>query len=75
MEWISVEERLPETGEEVIVFIAGFEEDGSLASYSVREGVLFGTHPNGWWQGLFLITEFLVTHWMPLPGPPEEYNG
>lgn len=64
MEWISVEERLPEKGRVVLVYISDrksimlthFFDDFSL----VRVGMESGFSGHG------------VTHWMPLPEPPKE---
>ena len=54
-EWVSVEERLPEDGDEVIVV-----SDGKTCA-SWHEAGDFGWAVGG-----------KVTHWMPLPTPPEE---
>ena len=62
--WISVEERLPERYKHVLVatrFTDGGEPDLEIAYFSIggwkkEEGRLYGK----------------VTHWMPLPEPPEE---
>lgn len=59
MEWISVEDRLPEYGKRVIVYRAESE--------IVVEGqdiVAFGSVGNGGFPAG-------VTHWMPLPEPPK----
>jgi hypothetical protein len=62
-EWISVKERLPEVGNGMF-----------LVSY-----LFAGKHPcmmvcawyGGAFRGLDLIAMSTVTHWMPLPEPPE----
>jgi hypothetical protein len=61
-EWISVNERLPEEYEEVILFADGkamggmsLHPDGNF--YEVFEGYW---HPRA------------VTHWQPLPEPPKD---
>jgi hypothetical protein len=63
-DWISVRDRLPEDGEEVLIFIRDFD--------SVSIGELF--------NGIFLdhvklleIDDF-VTHWQLLPEPPRNNN-
>lgn len=59
--WISVEERLPESG-------------GSVLIYSPCGGVAEGTyseHYKRWVQYRWSVFEPEVTHWMPLPEPPE----
>lgn len=57
--WISVKERLPETEGKYIVCTA----KGSVycAKFSTRHGPCFHTD---------MYTH--ITHWMPLPEPPEE---
>ena len=58
-EWISVKDRLPETGNWCLCF----------ADRQVEILFLDGTNPVFWLQlGDF---EHEVTHWMPLPEPPE----
>ena len=58
--WISVEERLPEQGERVLVSNGGFICESYLSQ-------------SGKWQrggvDMFFMTP---THWMPLPAPPKE---
>ena len=58
--WIPVGERLPEAGDGVLVY---YDED---AAYGFERGVLSKL-------GSF-FTEH-VTHWMPLPQPPQEAEG
>lgn len=62
MEWISVKERLPQSGQCVIL-------------YSVKSGVAEGAwleskgHYEQWrWNAIMTN----VTHWMPLPEPPKQ---
>lgn len=61
-EWIKCSERMPDEGERVL--IAWHFADGDFVSIGVRVGEStftdgdFGTYPN-------------VTHWRPLPDPPE----
>ena len=64
--WIPVSERLPEDGETVFVIIHdGFErfENGNEVARLTYLG-------NGnWWS--WESERYVVTHWMPLPNPPE----
>ena len=64
--WIPVSERLPEDGETVFVIIHdGFErfENGNEVARLTYLG-------NGnWWS--WGRERYVVTHWMPLPNPPE----
>lgn len=63
-EWVSVEDRLPEKGENVLVYaIAKHIGVTKISIDKLEEGerrpVWLYTH--GWFE---------VTHWMPLPAPP-----
>lgn len=55
--WIPVEERLPEKWMHVLAYTS----DG------YRETMVYDGH--WWWQRDVVVN---VTHWMPLPEPPEE---
>lgn len=61
-EWISVDERLPETNEEVLVY----SSVGKIytACYIRVDGIEF------WFENIDGFRE--ITHWMPLPPPPKE---
>lgn len=70
-EWISVKDRLPEDMGEVLVIVSGKPHenitlDGAyeIAEYDPVEGWILEMWPE-WRSGV-------VTHWMPLPEPPEE---
>lgn len=61
-EWISVKDRMPEkTGKYLICAI----ENGRFARVSTAYGSSHGFHLNG------RMSYWKVTHWMPLPQPPE----
>lgn len=62
-EWIDVRDKLPETFVPVIVCRKG--KDGSPIVESGYSDV------NGWWR-IYGTRTKRVTHWMPLPEPPEE---
>lgn len=78
-EWIPVTERLPEKDIEVLVFaegiIEGFFGDTVIAIskrydfkiFTDSEGVEVWQSP---WQ--YFLTDYEITHWMPLPEPPKE---
>ena len=62
MDWINIKDKLPEEGQKVIYY---FKETGiSIGYYSCKGGCdCFYSH-DGW-----LCDD--VTHWMPLPKPPD----
>lgn len=62
--WISVEDRLPETESRCLVVRYDY-----VTKTSFMDVLWFdkGT----WWNRIF-DGEYAVTHWMPLPEPPEE---
>jgi hypothetical protein len=66
MEWISVEDRLPADGE-VIMCWAG---EGKNQRKNLLQLVTYVQ--NKWIYGSYSNFIGGVTHWMPLPEPPEE---
>lgn len=71
-EWISVTERLPESGASVL----GYSEIvGDIRCYDICKGRCDSTLQ--WWSetGWATVDDLLVTHWMPLPEPPEMKGG
>ena len=69
--WISVEERLPEDEKSVLAYF-GFNNDGDgdLGIMFIGTLCYFCFDPNPHWQ--HASHNLVVTHWMPLPEPPEE---
>lgn len=66
MKWISVDDRLPERDTDVLVF-------GEHMNTQV--GFLFSSNEL-WFLTLMDMDEIVdVTHWMPLPEPPETGSG
>lgn len=68
-QWISVEDRLPE---------AWKDEDGVLVNYMIYTpefGEDIGNYHAKAKRWLCMAIPCTVTHWMPLPGAPEEHNG
>ena len=70
-QWISTERTLPQNDENVLSVVYGKPKDNihlvgayQLAEYSEKEGWIIEEYPE--WKGA------IVTHWMPLPEPPEE---
>jgi hypothetical protein len=67
-EWISVEDRLPEHKERVLGYWAALE-DGAY------EGIEISWRANSnIWTSYFVPGFSEITHWMPLPEPPEKTN-
>ncbi|EOB5797219.1 DUF551 domain-containing protein [Salmonella enterica] len=65
--WISCSERMPEDEQEVIVQNKfGYR----YVSYFDEHSGLFFNMPAG--NQMNCIEHILVTHWMPLPAPPQE---
>ena len=58
-QWISVKERLPEEGQDVLVFDEGIFSVKSLSSYTHK----WHPYENGF--------DCEPSHWQPLPKPPE----
>lgn len=70
--WISVEERMPEDGVNVLVYAIGCNEP-SVIAMSNHIHSMYGYNIEGWrapWQ--YFFHEYKITHWMPLPEPPKE---
>lgn len=79
MDWISVEDRLPEHNVDVLIFAEGkedgFKGDTVQAISSIRNQKFFNDAPDCWlwvqpWQ--FFRQNYRITHWMPLPEPPKK---
>lgn len=71
MEWISVKDKLPPNGDElVLVVVHGYRGDivsmnaVEIGSYTSKDGWILKTFPE--------LENMQVTHWMPLPEPPKE---
>ena len=72
MEWISVEERLPEKYETILLFRPekGAEKDQIWCGWRIRHiggQPAYRTDTEDRLDG--------ITHWMPLPEPPKETEG
>lgn len=75
-EWISVEERLPDNCRAVLVALEGLTIGGAPA-------MVIGSYSGGFWMiadadGTHYLTKYMrcvVTHWMPLPKPPQMKGG
>lgn len=75
--WIPVTERLPEVGEDVLIYAVGKSDDFSSV-IAITDRIIFRLFPSSegvetWsspWQ--YFMTDYEITHWMPLPAPPKE---
>ena len=67
--WIPVEERLPNLDELVLVIAFGKPQENITLDNAVELAELYS---DGWCLGMWPEwTKAAVTHWMPLPEPPE----
>ena len=66
-EWISVKDRLPESGERVLAYAIQNDDFPYLDCHYFE-----ADHYNGRWSENVDICTICVTHWMPLPLPPKE---
>lgn len=60
-EWVSVEDRLPENNDNVLIYANKTGEKIEIAFYNDDDKE---------WQGLNSFWLPYVTHWQPLPSPP-----
>ena len=81
VDWISVEDKLPEYGEQVLLIAYGWSDTtvyvGQLKHMDAETSWLTGiTSKESEWciQGWSYLREPVVTHWMPLPQLPKEYD-
>lgn len=65
MEWISVEDRLPQNFEHVLAYAIENEDFPFLDARFFE-----ASHYNGRWTECVDTCLIDVTHWMPLPEPP-----
>lgn len=71
MEWISVENRLPKEGDTVLCYNSMI-----CTGFYQNEYCPFEESKKGWnldlsEDELDICEDYEVTHWMPLPNPPE----
>lgn len=72
MNWISVKDQLPEEGVTVLCYRKTITCGWYCNSYWPYEKKRKGWHCD--WSGVIraMCKKYPVTHWMPLPTPPEE---
>ena len=64
-DWISVNDRMPDNGQDVLVYIDDKEESRITGC----------NYDNGVWYDCVMNCEIVIpniTHWMPIPEPPKE---
>lgn len=76
--WISVEEKLPELNQKVLIYAVG-KTDGFIGDNitAISERYIFRLFPNN--EGVeewtspwaYFNTDYKITHWMPLPTSPK----
>ena len=69
MEWVSVKERLPEVGTEVL----GASKGAASGSYRLNVLIHVDENDHDWqFDGCEIANCWTVTHWMFLPEPPNK---
>ena len=78
MKWISVEEKLPSIGQDVLVYYRGKKDwNADLDGMAVTDRYIFRpiSSLGGWekWRHPFEYfgSNYEITHWMYLPEPPK----
>ena len=69
-EWISVKTRLPEKNQVCLIYIPGFYHAEIKKVVDIDFGTWDGTEFQWCLTGIY--ENETITHWMPLPEPPEE---
>ena len=68
-EWISVKEKLPEEGQDVIIAIF----DTAKKTYQMMsDSLTFYRNKWVWWTNDPIGNNQDITHWQPLPEPPKK---
>jgi len=70
-DWISVEDRLPENGQDVLLVHMIRDDASSIMSGWVDNNYWF---ENCYYGKAARIPASDITHWMPLPSPPNKRN-
>ena len=69
-QWVSVKDRIPEDEKAVLAYYGFYYDDDDLGARFVGTLTYFSHDPEPHWQ--HESTGLFVTHWMPIPEPPEE---
>lgn len=78
-EWISVKEGLPDSGQKVVVadiFHGEIVDYATAYYYNSKHGAGWGAEDGGYEArnydgGASIFLNLEITHWMPLPEPPQ----
>ena len=64
-EWISVKDRLPKNGQDILAYSINGEKETRIVPANYDHDV--------WYDCIFnhVMHNGCITHWMPLPDPPE----
>lgn len=68
MEWISVNEKFPDTENSILTFCPDGQDGYKVSVSKYISGIFYAMHPDGFKIG---YDEWNITHWMPLPEPPK----
>ena len=69
MKWISIKDKMPERRVGVLI------TDGQIVTCAEWDGDWWGSHGFSGYEWEFDFDERFVTHWMPLPKPPQLKSG
>lgn len=69
MTWISVKDRLPERG---VIILISYKSGNFTGEFARRETTIGIYGPGVFYESSRLEVLDHVTHWMPLPDPPED---
>lgn len=72
-EWISVEDRLPDGNKTVLAYAKYRQINNELSDPFIMVATKYQRgNKDIWWEDDNCVYLEDVTHWMPLPEPPEE---
>lgn len=69
--WINVKDKLPKDDKKVLVISSGFRIRPGDEIMMAR----CNRYNKGWWRDGIMQQLHYVTHWMPLPAPPQDGRG
>ena len=79
MKWISIDKRIPDNQQECLVCNRGHNPNHHIMEILIATYNLNNQDAWAWYLGMPVLRgqdnyldRYSVTHWMPLPDPPEE---